>query len=225
MHACTCALVLRSVPARHLRAAFVCAGTLGALAAAPRVRSAAGSAGSASGSEATFALAGEDHTLGNALRYMLNRQPVVAFAGYSVPHPSDDLVNVRVQTTGAVTATQALRDAVTGAWRREHAAHACAKTLAPGVGGLARSRALPRGRRLGQRVRAREHDVRRRDEARQSRQRRQRHDGGVTPVQPPPWLQQRAPCSGLRARALACVMQVAPCADVGLLHCSAYSRS
>lgn len=68
-------------------------------------------------SEATFALAGEDHTLGNAVRYMLNKQPAVAFAGYSVPHPSDDLVNVRVQTTGAVSATQALRDAVTGAPR------------------------------------------------------------------------------------------------------------
>jgi DNA-directed RNA polymerase I and III subunit RPAC2 len=73
--------------------------------------------GAPGSSEATFALAGEDHTLGNALRYMLNRQPAVAFAGYSVPHPSDDLVNVRVQTTGAVTATQALRDAVTGAPR------------------------------------------------------------------------------------------------------------
>ena len=71
--------------------------------------------GAPASSEATFALAGEDHTLGNALRYMLNRQPGVAFAGYSVPHPSDDLVNVRVQTTGGVSATQALRDAVTGA--------------------------------------------------------------------------------------------------------------
>jgi len=33
-------------------------------------------------SEATFALAGEDHTLGNALRYMLNKNPEVVFAGY-----------------------------------------------------------------------------------------------------------------------------------------------
>ena len=66
-------------------------------------------------SECTFALAGEDHTLGNALRYALNKQPDVVFAGYSVPHPSDDLVNVRVQTSGRITATQALRNAVTGA--------------------------------------------------------------------------------------------------------------
>ena len=91
--------------------------------------SAAGSAGSATGSEATFALAGEDHTLGNALRYMLNRQPAVAFAGYSVPHPSDDLVNVRVQTTGAVSATQALRDAVTGERQREREAPRAPETL------------------------------------------------------------------------------------------------
>lgn len=32
--------------------------------------------------EATFALAGEDHTLGNTLRYMLNKNPEVVFAGY-----------------------------------------------------------------------------------------------------------------------------------------------
>lgn len=96
--------------------------------------------------EATFALQGEDHTMGNALRYMLNKSPHVAFAvsslqklsslnsrrstllsasagahvtrllqGYSVPHPSDEVVHIRVQTTGDITATQALRDAITGA--------------------------------------------------------------------------------------------------------------
>lgn len=31
-------------------------------------------------SEATFALQGEDHTMGNALRYMLNKNPHVSFA-------------------------------------------------------------------------------------------------------------------------------------------------
>jgi DNA-directed RNA polymerase I and III subunit RPAC2 len=71
--------------------------------------------GGGAGAEATFALAGEDHTLGNAVRYMLNKHAGVAFAGYSVPHPSDDVVNIRVQTTGEITATQALRDAVSGA--------------------------------------------------------------------------------------------------------------
>ena len=58
-------------------------------------------------------MAGEDHTLGNAVRHMLNRHPSVVFAGYSVPHPSDDVVNVCVQTNGAISAQQAMRDAVT----------------------------------------------------------------------------------------------------------------
>lgn len=64
-------------------------------------------------SESTFSLAGEDHTLGNAIRYMLNRHPGVVFAGYSVPHPSDEVVNVCVQTSGQLSAQQALREAVT----------------------------------------------------------------------------------------------------------------
>lgn len=61
-------------------------------------------------SNATFSLEGEDHTLGNSLRFVLNRNPQVAFCGYSVPHPSEELVNVRVQTTGDLTAVQAFRD-------------------------------------------------------------------------------------------------------------------
>mmetsp|Transcript_28493 Transcript_28493/g.93092 ORF Transcript_28493/g.93092 Transcript_28493/m.93092 type:complete len:102 (-) Transcript_28493:77-382(-) len=62
--------------------------------------------------EATFALEGEDHTLGNALRWMLNKNPHVALAAFSVPHPSDEVVNVRVQTTGEISATTALRSAL-----------------------------------------------------------------------------------------------------------------
>ncbi|KAK3420221.1 hypothetical protein EUGRSUZ_G01038 [Eucalyptus grandis] len=49
---------------------------------------------------ATFALAEEDHTLANALRFTLNQDPRVIFCGYSIPHPSEARVNVRVQTTG-----------------------------------------------------------------------------------------------------------------------------
>ena len=69
----------------------------------------------------TFVFRDEDHTLGNALRHVLMRQRVAAspkrakpphtsanphrskdtdFAGYSVPHPSEPLMNVRLQTTG-----------------------------------------------------------------------------------------------------------------------------
>ena len=46
---------------------------------------------------ATFQFHDEDHTLGNALRYMLAKKPSVQFAGYCVPHPSESTMNVRVQ--------------------------------------------------------------------------------------------------------------------------------
>ncbi|RZC84255.1 hypothetical protein C5167_047039 [Papaver somniferum] len=49
----------------------------------------------------TFCLTDEDHTLANALRFTLNQDPRVVFCGYSIPHPSDAQVNIRVQTTGA----------------------------------------------------------------------------------------------------------------------------
>ncbi|KAI3456054.1 hypothetical protein Pfo_012717 [Paulownia fortunei] len=51
-------------------------------------------------SQATFSLTDEDHTLANSLRYTLNQDPRVTFCGYSIPHPSDARVNIRVQTTG-----------------------------------------------------------------------------------------------------------------------------
>ncbi|XP_064404873.1 DNA-directed RNA polymerases I and III subunit RPAC2-like [Halichondria panicea] len=56
----------------------------------------------------TFVLKQEDHTLGNALRYMIMKNPDVTFCGYSVPHPSEPKINLRVQTNG-VAATDALR--------------------------------------------------------------------------------------------------------------------
>ncbi|KAF8069430.1 RPC19 [Scenedesmus sp. PABB004] len=56
----------------------------------------------------TFAVVEEDHTLANALRFFLNKNPQVTFCGYSIPHPTEDVVNIRVQTTGEVTAAQAL---------------------------------------------------------------------------------------------------------------------
>ena len=52
-------------------------------------------------SAATFVFNGEDHTLGNALRYVLLRDPEVSFCGYTVPHPQESKMNVRIQTTGA----------------------------------------------------------------------------------------------------------------------------
>nr|CAD1824551.1 unnamed protein product [Ananas comosus var. bracteatus] len=48
----------------------------------------------------TFSILDEDHTLANSVRFVLNQDPRVAFCGYSIPHPSDNKVNIRVQTTG-----------------------------------------------------------------------------------------------------------------------------
>lgn len=59
----------------------------------------------------SFQIAHEDHTLGNALRYFINKNPDVEFCGYTIPHPSEALMNLRIQTwedTGT-TAFDALR--------------------------------------------------------------------------------------------------------------------
>lgn len=46
----------------------------------------------------TYSFQNEDHTLGNILRYTLMKDPNTLFCGYSIPHPSEDLMNVRLQT-------------------------------------------------------------------------------------------------------------------------------
>jgi DNA-directed RNA polymerase I and III subunit RPAC2 len=46
----------------------------------------------------TFAIGDEDHTLGNSVRHILMNNSKIAFAGYSVPHPSEPVVHIRVQT-------------------------------------------------------------------------------------------------------------------------------
>ncbi|XP_008812467.2 DNA-directed RNA polymerases I and III subunit RPAC2 [Phoenix dactylifera] len=62
-------------------------------------------------SSSTFSLMDEDHTLANSVRFTLNQDPRVAFCGYSIPHPSDNKVNIRVQTTGD-SAKDVLKDAL-----------------------------------------------------------------------------------------------------------------
>jgi len=46
---------------------------------------------------ASFQIEDEDHTLGNALRYMIMKNPQVELCGYSIPHPSENVLNIRVQ--------------------------------------------------------------------------------------------------------------------------------
>ena len=62
-------------------------------------------------SSRTFIIGDEDHTLGNSLRHILMQNPDVNFAGYSVPHPMDPFINVRVQTVNEIKATEALSSA------------------------------------------------------------------------------------------------------------------
>ncbi|KAF9080343.1 RNA polymerase subunit AC19 [Mortierella sp. GBA35] len=57
---------------------------------------------------ATFCLQDEDHTLGNALRWALMKNPEVDFASYSIPHPSETRTNVRIQTRDSTTAAEAM---------------------------------------------------------------------------------------------------------------------
>jgi DNA-directed RNA polymerase I and III subunit RPAC2 len=47
---------------------------------------------------ATYIFNNEDHTLGNLLRTVLSGHSNVEFVGYSIPHPSEAKMNLRLQT-------------------------------------------------------------------------------------------------------------------------------
>lgn len=63
----------------------------------------------------TFCIGDEDHTLGNSLRHVLVENQKVEFAAYAVPHPSEPVVQLRVQTAvkndPEYTASDALKEA------------------------------------------------------------------------------------------------------------------
>ncbi|BCR89002.1 DNA-directed RNA polymerase core subunit RPC19 [Aspergillus chevalieri] len=58
---------------------------------------------------ASFQFEGEGHTLGNALRFSIMKNPQVEFCGYTIPHPSEQKMNLRIQTSDETTATDALQ--------------------------------------------------------------------------------------------------------------------
>ncbi|KAL2052548.1 hypothetical protein ABVK25_007108 [Lepraria finkii] len=62
----------------------------------------------ASETAASFEFESEDHTLGNALRYMIMKNPEVELCGYSIPHPSEAKMNIRIQTYEGTTVYDAL---------------------------------------------------------------------------------------------------------------------
>ncbi|KAM3435231.1 hypothetical protein MY4824_004956 [Beauveria thailandica] len=47
---------------------------------------------------ASFEFIEEGHTMGNALRYIIMKNPDVEFCAYTLPHPSEDKMNIRIQT-------------------------------------------------------------------------------------------------------------------------------
>ncbi|MCJ1331265.1 RNA polymerase subunit AC19 [Thelotrema lepadinum] len=58
---------------------------------------------------ASFEFLDEDHTMGNALRYMIMKNPEVEFCGYSIPHPAEAKMNIRIQTYEGTTVWEALQ--------------------------------------------------------------------------------------------------------------------
>ena len=59
---------------------------------------------------ATIIVLQQDHTLGNALRCQLLKQPNVRFAGYKKPHPLEEKIEIKVHTDGVVKPEQAAKD-------------------------------------------------------------------------------------------------------------------
>jgi DNA-directed RNA polymerase I and III subunit RPAC2 len=45
---------------------------------------------------ASYVFYDEDHTLGNALRYILIKNPNTDICGYSIPHPSENKLVLRL---------------------------------------------------------------------------------------------------------------------------------
>ncbi|KAE9576976.1 DNA-directed RNA polymerases I and III subunit RPAC2 [Colletotrichum fructicola] len=64
-------------------------------------------------SAASFEFIDEGHTLGNALRYIIMKNPDVEFCAYAIPHPSEAKMNLRIQTydgTAVAALQQGLKD-------------------------------------------------------------------------------------------------------------------
>ncbi|KXN73579.1 RBP11-like subunits of RNA polymerase [Conidiobolus coronatus NRRL 28638] len=57
----------------------------------------------------TFQFVNETHTLGNILRWFIMKNPSVDYCGYSLPHPLENKMNLRIQTSKDTTALEALK--------------------------------------------------------------------------------------------------------------------
>ncbi|KAL0230121.1 hypothetical protein PCE1_003683 [Barthelona sp. PCE] len=59
-------------------------------------------------SSGVFTIVNEDHTLGNVLKFLLNRHPNVILAGYTIPHPLNAELKLRIQCKNDVQITDVL---------------------------------------------------------------------------------------------------------------------
>lgn len=57
----------------------------------------------------TFVFADEGHTLGNVLKSIVCRYPDVVFCGYTVPHPAEPVMHLRIQAAQGVRAVDVLQ--------------------------------------------------------------------------------------------------------------------
>lgn len=64
---------------------------------APKIQKLTILKGDSDHANATFSFYKEDHTLGNLLRNTLIKNKEVEFCAYTVPHPSEPFMNVRIQ--------------------------------------------------------------------------------------------------------------------------------
>ncbi|KAF2238644.1 RBP11-like subunits of RNA polymerase [Viridothelium virens] len=61
---------------------------------------------------ASFEFLHEDHTLGNALRHVIMKNPAVELAGYTIPHPSESKMHLRIQMYDGASAYDALEQGI-----------------------------------------------------------------------------------------------------------------
>jgi DNA-directed RNA polymerase I and III subunit RPAC2 len=60
----------------------------------------------------TYEIRSESHTMGNSLRWALSKNKKVNFCGYTIPHPSENALHLRVQTVAVddVAAAEVMED-------------------------------------------------------------------------------------------------------------------
>lgn len=75
----------------------------------PLIVQLAGTAADTTDRSKTFVFADEGHTLGNVLKAIVGRYADVEFCGYTVPHPDEATMHLRIQAVAGVRAVDVLK--------------------------------------------------------------------------------------------------------------------